>query len=151
VKREDLGLLVLRLAGLGLALAHGLPKVTSLAAGTSQLPTAVARLGFPLPTAFAWAAAMGELLGGLLVALGLFTRVGAALAAFTMFVAAFLQHHAFSRLLVSLRLRYVAEDTLKAWGNPELALLYLAVLLAVLVMGPGRIALDSVIGRRGRR
>jgi uncharacterized membrane protein YphA (DoxX/SURF4 family) len=68
-----------------------------------------------------------------------------------MFVAAFLQHHAFSRLLVSLRLRYVAEDTLKAWGNPELALLYLAVLLAVLVMGPGRIAFDSVIGKRGRR
>ena len=49
------------------------------------------------------------------------------------------------------RLRYLSEDTLKAWGNPELALMYLAVLLAVLIMGPGRIAFDSMIGKRGRR
>lgn len=149
--REDFGLFLLRLTGLGLALAHGLPKVTGLATGQSQMAEAVAKLGFPLPAAFAWAAALSEFLGGLLVVLGLFTRVGAALAAFTMFVAAFLQHHAFSRLLVNLRLRYVSEDTLKAWGNPELALMYLAVLLAVLIMGPGRIAFDSVMGRRGRR
>jgi putative oxidoreductase len=150
VTREDWGLLVLRLSGFGLALAHGLSKVMGLAAGTSQLPAAVEKLGFPIPYFFAWAAALGELLGGLMVAVGLFTRVGAALAAFTMFVAAFLQHHAFSKLLVNLRLRYVSEETLKAWGNPELALLYLAVLLAVLIMGPGRIAFDSAIGK-GRR
>jgi uncharacterized membrane protein YphA (DoxX/SURF4 family) len=77
--------------------------------------------------------------------------VGAAFAAVTMFVAAFLQHHAFSRLLVGLRLKYVSDETLKAWGNPELALMYLAVLLAVLIMGPGRIAFDSVVGKGGRR
>jgi putative oxidoreductase len=146
VTRQDFGLFLLRLSGLGLALAHGLGKVMGLAAGTSQLPAAVEKLGFPMPGVFAWAAA----LGGLMVALGLFTRVGAAFAAFTMFVAAFLQHHAFSKLLVSLRLRYVSEETLKAWGNPELALMYLAVLLAVLIMGPGRIAFDSAIGK-GRR
>ena len=148
--REDFGLFLLRLCGLGLALAHGLPKLTALITGQSQMAAAVAKLGFPLPGFFAWAAALGECLGGLLVALGLFTRVGAAFAAFTMFVAAFLQHHAFSRLLVNLRLRYVSEETLKAWGNPELALMYLVVLLAVLIMGPGRIAFDSAIGR-GRR
>lgn len=122
-----------------------------LAIGASQLPGSVAKLGFPLPTAFAWAAALAEFVGGLLVAFGLFTRVGAGLAAFTMFVAAFFQHHAFSRLLVSLKLRYVSEETLKGWGNPELALMYLAVLVAILIMGPGRIAFDSVIGKRGRR
>lgn len=151
MKREDVVLFLLRMSGLGLALAHGLPKVIGLASGTSQFPAAVARLGFPLPTAFAWAAAAGELAGGLLVALGLFTRVGAAIAAAAMFVAAFLRHHAFSHLLVNLRLRYVSRDTLEAWGNPELALLYLVVLLAVLVMGPGRIALDGLVGKRGRR
>jgi putative oxidoreductase len=151
VTREDFGLFVLRLSALGLALAHGLSKVTGLATGTSQLHMAVEKLGFPMPLFFAWAAALGEFLGGLMVALGLFTRVGAALAAFTMFVAAFLQHHAFAKLLVNLRLRYVSEETLKAWGNPELALLYLAVLVAVLIMGPGRIAFDAVIGKGGRR
>lgn len=149
--REDWGLFLLRLTGFGLALAHGLGKVMGLVAGTSQLPAAVEKLGFPLPGVFAWAAALGELLGGLLVAIGLFTRVGAAFAAFTMFVAAFLQHHAFAKLLVNLRLRYVSEETLKAWGNPELALMYLVVMLAVLIMGPGRIAFDSAIGKRGRR
>ena len=151
VKREDFGLLLLRLTGLGLSLVHGLPKLTELVTGQSHMAETVAKLGFPLPGVFAWAAALGECAGGLLVALGLFTRVGAALAAFTMFVAAFLQHHAFTRLLVNLRLRYLPEETLKAWGNPELALMYLAVLLAVLIMGPGRIALDSMFGTRGRR
>lgn len=149
--KEDAGLFLLRLTGLGLALVHGLPKVTGLATGTSEMASAVANLGFPMPTVFAWAAALAEFLGGLLVAVGLFTRVGAALAAFTMFVAAFLRHHAFGHLLVSLKLRYVSEETLKGWGNPELALLYLAVMLAVLIMGPGRIAFDSVVGKRGRR
>lgn len=149
--REDFGLFLLRLCGLGLALAHGLGKVMGLVAGTSQLPAAVEKLGFPMPGVFAWAAALGELVGGLMVALGLFTRVGAALAAFTMFVAAFLQHHAFSKLLVNLRLRYLSEETLKAWGNPELALMYLVVMLGILIMGPGRIAFDAVIGKRGRR
>jgi putative oxidoreductase len=151
VTKEDAGLFLLRLTGFGLALVHGLPKVTGLATGASPMAEGVARLGFPMPTAFAWAAALAEFLGGLLVAVGLFTRVGAALAAVTMFVAAFLRHHAFGQLLVSLKLRYVTEDTLKGWGNPELALLYLAVLLAVLIMGPGRIAFDSVVGKRGRR
>ena len=148
--KEDVGLFLLRLSGFGLALVHGLPKVTGLATGTSQMVEGVAKLGFPMPTAFAWAAALAEFVGGLLVALGLFTRVGAALSAFTMFVAAFLRHHAFGHLLVSLKLRYVSDEALKAWGNPELALLYLVVLLAVLVMGPGRIAFDSMMGK-GRR
>ena len=151
MKREDFGLLVLRLSALGLALVHGLPKLTALVLGQSHMAETVAKLGFPFPNVFTWAAALGEFLGGLFVALGLFTRVSASAAAFTMFVAAFLQHHAFSRFLVNLRLRYVSEETLKAWGNPELALLYLTVLLAVLVMGPGGIAFDSVIGGRGRR
>ncbi len=149
--KEDAGLFLLRLSGFGLALVHGLPKVVGLATGASELPAAVARLGFPMPSAFAWAAALAEFVGGLLVAVGLFTRVGAGLAAFTMFVAAFLRHHAFSHLLVRLKLRYVSEETLKGWGNPELALMYLAVLLAILIMGPGRVALDSVIGKGGRR
>jgi putative oxidoreductase len=149
--REDFGLLILRLTGLGLALVHGLPKFVALATGQSHMAETVAKLGFPMPAAFAWAAALGEFLGGLLVGLGLFTRVAAGIAAFAMFVAAFLQHHAFSRFLVSLRLRYVSEETLKGWGNPELALMYLVVLLAVVIMGPGRIAFDSMFGQRGRR
>ena len=60
--REDFGLFLLRLCGLGLALAHGLPKLTALITGQSQMAAAVAKLGFPLPGFFAWAAAGGLLL-----------------------------------------------------------------------------------------
>jgi len=54
----------------------------------------VANLGFPAPALFAWAAALAEFLGGLLVFLGLGTRVAAAFAAFTMVVAGFARHKA---------------------------------------------------------
>ena len=52
---KDLGLLILRLAGAGLALAHGWGKVVSLSAGQGERFIAgVAELGFPAPGLFAW-------------------------------------------------------------------------------------------------
>jgi putative oxidoreductase len=59
-----MGSLLLRLAGLYLALGHGLGKVTGLAGGDSRLPEALAGMGFPMPVLFAWAAALAELAGG---------------------------------------------------------------------------------------
>ncbi|HZI05590.1 MAG TPA: DoxX family protein, partial [Archangium sp.] len=72
--------------GLTLALGHGLPKVTG---DISRFAEGVAALGFPFPTFFAWCATLTEAVGGVLIAVGLFTRPAAALAAFTMIVAAF--------------------------------------------------------------
>jgi putative oxidoreductase len=105
----------------------------------------VAGLGFPAPALFAWAAALGEFAGGLFVFFGLGTRYAAALAGFTMFVAAFLRHKAHLHLMVKLGLLQAGEATLDAWGNPELALLYLLVMLSLVVTGPGRYALDSYV------
>src|SRR5262245_59423399 len=97
---RDLGLLILRLAGGGLALAHGWGKVVALAAGQGErLVAGVAELGFPAPGLFAWAAGLAEFAGGLLVVIGLATRVSAVFAAFTMFVAAFGRHKAHLHLL----------------------------------------------------
>jgi putative oxidoreductase len=149
VKRDDLALLVLRLAGLGLAL-HGLPKVLGFAAGQTGFVTGVAKLGFPVPIVFAWAAALGECVGGVLVALGLFARWAAGVAALTMAVAALLGHHAHGHLLHALRIRRVSEETLKAWGNPEMALLYLTAMVAVALMGAGALSLDALRGGKGR-
>lgn len=144
---KDLGLLLLRLAGGGLALAHGWGKVVSLSAGQGERFIAgVAELGFPAPGLFGWAAALAEFVGGLCVVLGLATRVAATLAAFTMAVAAFARHKAHLQLFAHLGLLQVTPDTLKAWGNPELALVYLAVFLAVALIGPGRFALDAMLG-----
>src|SRR5262245_13710552 len=113
--RADLALLLLRLAGLGLALAHGWGKIERFATGQGgRLVESVAKLGFPQPELFAWAAALSEFVGGLLVTLGLGTRVAAGFAAFTMGVAAFARHHAHEQLLVLLGMRHATAETLDA-------------------------------------
>jgi len=148
---RDLALLILRLAGLGLALAHGWSKVLMLASGGGdRFVQAVAGMGFPMPGVFAWAAALAEFVGGLAVALGLATRTAAGLAAFTMAVAAFGRHHAHDRLLALLGLGQATPEQIKEWGDPELALVYLALLLAVAFLGGGRFSLDAGLGRKRR-
>lgn len=129
----DLGLLVLRvLGGLGIA-RHGYPKVFE--AGMIDKMTASAReMGFPVPVVFAWAAALSELLGGILLALGLGTRVAAFFVFVTMGVAAFVRHKA---------------DPL---GDKEMALLYWTIALALMLTGPGGLSLDRMLGReRGKK
>ena len=147
---SDIALLLLRLSGLGLAMLHGYGKVVSLATGHGDgFVAGVEALGFPLPGLFAWAAALAELLGGLCVALGLGTRVAAALAGITMFVAAFLRHHALQHLLVTVGAMKASEETVRSWGKPELALVYLLVMAALVLTGGGRFSLERVLpGRR---
>jgi putative oxidoreductase len=130
-------------AGLYLALAHGWGKVLGLSTGESRMVQAVAGLGFPLPVLFAWAAALSELVGGLAVGLGLFTRWAAGFAGFTMLVAGFLQHRALSRFLSWIGVSPATEEQLQAWGNPEMALLYLMVFVSLALLGPGRFAIDA--------
>jgi|SRR5690606_8114096 len=125
----DLAMLLLRVfAGLILALAHGLNKVPP----SEGFVTMVGELGFPSPLIFAWAAAIAEFVGGLLLALGLLTRPSALLIAVTMTVAAF-----------------IAEA-----GNPfvekERALLLLGIAIFYLIAGPGRHSVDSMLERRRR-
>jgi putative oxidoreductase len=112
--------------GLTLALGHGLSKVTG---DMSRFAEGVANLGFPFPLFFAWCASLAEFLGGLLVAVGLFTRPAAAFAGFTMLVALF---------------RHRADP----FGRMELALLYLTVMVAVALVGAGPWSLDARLRRR---
>ena len=145
---RDIGLLILRLAGLYLAVGHGWGKVVGLASGQSRFVDGVASMGFPSPLLFAWAAAFAEFVGGLAMALGLFTRWAAALAACTMFVAAFVRHRALSQLLSWLGVAPATEEALRVWGNPELATIYLLACVAVALLGPGRFSIDARLGRR---
>ena len=142
----DAALLVLRLAGLGLAVFHGWPKLASLVGGTSRFHEGLATMGLPFPVAFAWAAGLAETVGGLLVALGFFTRLAAGACAIAMTVAAFLRHHAHHYLLGKLGLYTVTPEMEKSWGNPELALMYLGAFVSLVLAGGGRFSLD-----RGRR
>lgn len=123
----DLGLLILRLGvGLTLAFAHGTGKVPP----SPRFTEAVAGMGFSAPGVFAWAAGLSELVGGLLLALGLATRPAAFLVACTMAVAFFVRH---------------AGDP---FADGEKALLFLVGALTLLVAGGGRYAVDAVFRRR---
>ena len=94
-------------------------------------------MGFPAPTFFAWCAALTEFLGGLLVAAGLLTRPAALFLSFNMLVAAFKVHQ---------------NDP---WaGQPrskEMAILYLAPFLLLILSGAGRFAIDWFLQRRPSR
>lgn len=147
---KDVALLVLRLSGLGLVFAHGWGKIGRLT-GENADPfiSSIGALGFPIPVVFAWAATLSEVVGGLLIALGLFTRVAAAFAAFTVFVAAFLRHKFPIHLMAWLGLHDASPEDLASLGNPERALVYLLIFLALALMGAGRFSLDQI--RRKRR
>lgn len=127
-RRGEVGWLVVRVVfGLTLAFGHGLPKL--MGGKMEGFAQGVAQLGFPFPLFFAWCATLAELVGGICVALGLFTRPAAALAAFTMMVALF---------------RHRADP----FARMEMALLYLTVMATAMVVGGGAISLDAKLRRR---
>lgn len=112
--------------GLSLMLAHGSGKIPV----SEGFIEHIGSLGFPNPTLFAWAAALAEYAGALLLAIGLFTRPASLLIAITMFTAGFVNH---------------AGDP---FGVAEKAYLYLAIGLLFTVLGSGRFGVDSMLRRR---
>ncbi len=124
IHNPDLGLLILRaFAGLSMAFAHGLNKLPP----ADGFVNAVGQMGFPLPIVFAWSAGLSEFLGGLLIAVGLFTRHASLFLGFTMVVAAFGAH---------------AADP---FGKKELSLIYLAICALMIFQGAGRFSLDRML------
>jgi putative oxidoreductase len=131
------GLLIARLA-LGLALAaHGTQKLLGWFGGYGLAGTGrfFEGLGFRPGRPFAAAAGLGEVTGGLLVALGLLGPLGPALMISTMLVAIVTVH----------------------WGNGffassngiELPFLYAAGALALAFTGFGAFSLDALLGLAG--
>lgn len=117
------GLLVLRL-GMGLAIAyHGYQKV--FGGIMPQMIEGVGKMGFPAPTLFAWLAALSEFAGGILIALGLGTRIASFFVAFTMGVAFFVAH---------------GSDPFQV---KELAFLFGIVAIGLMLTGGGCYALES--------
>ena len=127
IKNSDLGLLLFRVfIGLTMAFAHGLGKVPP----PEQLVSGVAAIGFPVPVLFAWAAALSELVGGILIAVGLFTRISSLSLGFTMIIAAFVVH---------------AADPFQV---KEMALLYLASCVLLIFTGAGKYSLDKLLRKK---
>ena len=120
----DLALTVLRIfAGLTMALTHGAAKLPP----SEQFVTFLTEFGFPVPLVMAWSAGLSELVGGLLLAAGLFTRPAAFFLVFTMAIAAFVVH---------------AGDP---FAKKELALVYLLIYTVFLITGSGKFSVDAAL------
>ena len=105
-------------------LTHGWPKLTRLIEG--------GEITFPDPLgigsfASLFLAMLAEVLGSVLVMLGLATRLAAVSLIFTMIVAVFIHH---------------ADDPFE---RKELGLMYLLIYIVILIMGSGKYALDRFI------
>ncbi|HEX7879299.1 MAG TPA: DoxX family protein [Candidatus Eisenbacteria bacterium] len=129
----DWGRLFLRvIVGMGI-MTHGYPKVFGVnEEGVRRIvgfTRGVADMGFPYPEYFAWAAALSEFVGGAMLVLGLGTRVAAFMIAGTMIVALY-------------------KSRAKGWDGMELASLYLASAVFLLLNGPGRKSLDALLFKR---
>lgn len=120
----NLGLTLLRLfAGLAMAFGHGLGKLPP----GQGLIDRTAQMGFPVPGAFAWAAALSEFLGGIFLALGLFTRVSG------FFIAA---------VMLTALLGVHAADP---FAQQEKAFLFLFIAIAFLIKGSGDWSIDAFL------
>src|SRR5579864_4692389 len=126
------GLLLLRLfLGLGLA-AHGYQKFFLF--GIGGFAGLLEQLGTPAPHAAAWLSASTEFVGGLLIAVGLFTRLAAIPLAINLVVAAFLAHSG-----------YFITNTPP---GREYALNLAAAFVTLALTGPGQYSLDHRLARR---
>ena len=124
------GVLALRIhLGLTMAILAGLSKVAEFPAAPWFVEQ-VAEIGFPAAGVFAFVAAWGEVLGGFLLAAGLFTRLAAAQLCFQMGVAAFLYHDVFP--VVDL---HITHTLFWVFG-------------CLTLLGGGRFSLDARLHRR---
>lgn len=121
------GLLVLRLwLGLTMLLHHGLDKINNFSTYASKFPDPIGigvKPGLGLVT-------FAETVGAALLALGLLTRFGALTLAIDMAVAFFMVH--------------------KSLQSGELAFVYLAGFLMLLIAGGGKFSVDKMLFGKGK-
>lgn len=119
----DLGLLAIRIGAGAMMLTHGIPKIGRFFAEGPIKFADPFGLG---PEISLGLAIFAEVACAILVLVGFKTRLATIPVIFTMLVAAFYAH---------------ADDP---FGKKEPALLFLTLFLSVLLMGPGKYALDSL-------
>lgn len=127
---QNLALLALR-AVIGIVMAyHGWQKITG---GISNFAGFIETLNIPFPDQMAYVVTALELGGGILLIIGLLTRVWALLIATEM---------VFTTLLVKLDIGLIAPEG----AGAELDLVILVGCLIVLILGPGAFSADRALG-----
>lgn len=124
---QEIGKLILRIVLGLLILFHGIAKVIGGVGGIAGMLQAVG-----LPAVFAYGVFIGEVVGPLLLLFGFYARIGAALIAVNMIVAILLAH---SGEILSL-------GPHGGW-QLELQGMFLFAAVALIFLGPGRIAFNQ--------
>lgn len=129
-ENEDIGKLVLRLTLAILILFHGINK---LVYGISGIEGLVQGVG--LPAVLAYGVYLGEIVGPVLLAVGWYSRVGAALIVANMVVALLLVHTG----------QFFTLADSGGWAL-ELQGMYLLTAIVFTFVGPGRLSVDHRLG-----
>jgi putative oxidoreductase len=122
----NFALLVQRVvSGLLLLIGHGLPKISNFSelSGSFYDPFRIGHRNSLLLVILA------ELFCSMLLVLGLFTRIVAFIIVFNLSVAVFIYHHG---------------QPLK---NFELGAIYLVNIFTIMIVGPGRVSVDGMMGK----
>ena len=127
------GMTILRIVIAVVFIAHGSQKLFS--DGTHGVAKAFAQLGVPFPTISAVATSGLELIGGIILLLGLLSRPVAALLAVDMAGAVYFVAHA-------------NRGFFSNHGGYEYPLTLLAASLALALAGPGAAAVDNLVMHR---
>jgi putative oxidoreductase len=126
---------------------HGFVKLVK---GPDAFANILQAMGVPGPHFMAWSTVLVEILGGLAVILGAFVTLASLPMAAVLLVAMFTVHlpYGFS----SIKLKAVTAAGAQ-FGPPgyEVDLLYLACLAALVLGGPGPLAIDGLIKKRRTR
>lgn len=125
-------------------MAHGWAKLSRGPGGFAKL---LSQIGVPFPETTAWVSTLIELLGGLAIFVGAFVAVVSIPLIAMMLVAMFKVH---------LRYGFSSINTIglnsdgPLFGPPgyEVNLLYIAGLLALILLGPGALSIDGLLSRR---
>jgi putative oxidoreductase len=124
---DDIGKLVLRVVLGILLLVHGVTKLTH---GVGPISGVIQEIG--LPSYVVYGVFLGEVLGPILVVIGWYARIGAALIVVNMIFAIGLAH----------RGELLALDPRGGWAL-ELEAMYLCGALALAFIGPGRFSVNG--------
>lgn len=121
----NFGMLFLRVTAGALLMGHGYDKLVNFAKYKGQF---MSFLGLGQTTSLALVV-FAEFFCALFIIIGLFTRLAAIPIIVTMCVALFKAHNG------------------QIFGEGEMAMLYLACFVTILLMGPGRVSVDGMIAK----